>query len=160
MRLGNLLDYVLVEFPGATILLAQIFGARNTGTIARIDAYNLKINSLLSSRPGKHIILVDMTSIKTDQLVTDGVHPNDAAYKFMASQWHDGIKQAVTQGWVQAPIGPDPKPDPNVHDENCHQRRDLVRLGPRSTKVGHQCAGGVLWSQLGRIARGVSRLSI
>lgn len=158
MRLANLVDFLLVKCPDATILLAQISGVLDQAIIARIGAYNSKMSSIVSSRAGKHIMLVDMTIIKQDQLVTDGIHPNDAAYKIMASQWHDGIQKAVAQGWISAPIGPDPKPDPRSNDQNCHMRRDLALLEPRGTKMGHQCSGGVVWTQLGQIAPGVSDL--
>ncbi|KAL8924334.1 MAG: hypothetical protein Q9208_004115 [Pyrenodesmia sp. 3 TL-2023] len=105
------------------------------------------MSSLVSSRAGKHIMLVDMMIIKQDQLVTDGIHPNDAAYKIMASQWHDGIKKAVALGWINAPTGPDPKPDPRSNNQNC-------RMGLGGTKMGHQCSGGMVWTQLGQIAPG------
>lgn len=158
MRLGNLVDFLLDKCPDTTILLAQISAVLDQATSSRIDAYNSKMSSLVTSRAGKHMILVDMTTIKQDQLMTDGVHPNDAAYKIMASQWYDGIQKAVTQGWIKASIGPDPKPDPRSNNQNCHLRREFDLLKPRGTKMGHQCSGSVVWTQLGQIAPGVSHL--
>ncbi|KAL8646858.1 MAG: hypothetical protein Q9210_005893, partial [Variospora velana] len=154
MRLGNLVDYLLAKFADATILLAQLVAARDPGHNARIAAYNSQMSSLVSSRAGKHIILVDMTVITADQLTADGIHPNDAAYEIMASQWHKGIQNAVAQGWVKDPIGPDPQPNPNNPNQSCINRRSLEILEPRGFKTGHQCASGVNWSQVGKIARG------
>lgn len=156
VRLGHLVDYLLVKCPDATILLAQLIAARDPGHNTRIAALNSHMVSLVSSRVGKHIMLVDMTIIKENQLTADGIHPNDAAYKIMASQWRDGIQKAVAQGWVKDPVGPDPRPDPNNHNRNCHNRTALGLLEPENTKLGHQCAGGVGWMEAGKIARGVS----
>ncbi|KAL8986983.1 MAG: hypothetical protein Q9177_003772, partial [Variospora cf. flavescens] len=154
MRLGNLIDYLLARFPDATILLAQLVAARDPGHNARIAAYNTHMSSLVSSRAGKHITLVDMTIITAAQLTADGIHPNDAAYEIMASQWHKGIQNAVARGWVKDPIGPDPQPDPNNSSQDCINRRSLETPKPRGLKTGHQCASGVNWSQIGKIAGG------
>ncbi|KAL8969093.1 MAG: hypothetical protein Q9197_004527, partial [Variospora fuerteventurae] len=144
----------IILFPDATILLAQLVAARDPGHNTRIAAYNSHMSSLASSRAGKHIILVDMTIITAAQLTADGIHPNDAAYEIMASQWHKGIQNAVARGWVKDPIGPDPQPDPNNPNQNCINRRSLEAPEPRGLKTGHQCATGVNWSQVGKIARG------
>ncbi|KAI4141771.1 MAG: hypothetical protein LQ341_003437 [Variospora aurantia] len=154
MRLGNLIDYLLARFPDATILLAQLVAARDPGHNARITAYNSHMSSLVSSRAGKHIRLVGMTIITATQLAADGIHPNDAAYEIMASQWYKGIQNAVARGWVKDPIGPDPQPDPNNPNQDCIKRRSLETPKPRGLKTGHQCASGVNWSQVGKIARG------
>lgn len=156
VRLGHLLDYLLVNFPDATILLAQLIAARDPGHNTRIAALNSHMVSLVSSRADKHIMLVDMAIIKENQLTADGIHPNDAAYKIMGSQWRDGIQKAVAQGWVKDPVGPDPRPDPNNHNQNCYNRRAVGLLEPENAKLGHQCAGGVGWMGAGKIARGVS----
>lgn len=156
MRLGNLVDFLLVKCPDATILLAKLIATKGLGTISRINTYNSQLSSLASSRAGKHIIVVDMTIIKEDQLTSDGIHPNDAGYRIMARQWHDGIKKAAAQGWIKRPVGPDPKPDPRNKDQECHKRRDLALFVPRGTRLGHECSGGVVWSELGQIAHGVS----
>ncbi|KAI4175392.1 MAG: hypothetical protein LQ348_006177 [Seirophora lacunosa] len=154
VRLGHLLDYLLVNFPDATILLAQLIAARDPGHNTRIAALNSHMVSLVSSRADKHIMLVDMAIIKENQLTADGIHPNDAAYKIMGSQWRDGIQKAVAQGWVKDPVGPDPRPDPNNHNQNCYNRRAVGLLEPENAKLGHQCAGGVGWMGAGKIARG------
>ncbi|KAL8959199.1 MAG: hypothetical protein Q9193_003895 [Seirophora villosa] len=158
VRLGNLVDYLLVNCPDAAILLAQLIAARDPGHNTRIAALNSHMVSLVSSRAGKHIMLVDMAIIKENQLTADGIHPNDAAFKIMASQWRDGIQKAVAQGWVKDPVGPDPRPDPrpdpNNHNQNCYNRRAVGLLEPENAKLGHQCAGGVGWMEAGKIARG------
>lgn len=135
-------------------------------TNKEIEAFNIAIALLPVLHSGKHVQVVDMSSIQANQLVEDGIHPNDGAYKFMAGQWLDGIKKAVAQGWVKNPIGPDPKPVKGS-DHDCHKKRSTLAifepraleprmLEPRGTKSGHVCAGGVVWSSTGRIAHGVS----
>ncbi|KAL8800895.1 MAG: hypothetical protein Q9200_007106 [Gallowayella weberi] len=121
-RLGSLLDFLLEKLPDATILVCQIVGSKDAATNVRINKFNTKIPRLVEQRPGKHIIVVNMTSIQADQLV-DGTHPNDHGYRVMDRQFHDGIEKALALGWVKPPSGPHLRPDPNLMGAICEKRR-------------------------------------
>lgn len=154
-HLDDLMTYLLQQLPDATLLVAKIVGSGDPKTNAQIAAYNLAISTwettVLKNGGPQHIQIVDMTSIQGDQLV-DGIHPNDNAYKFMGSQWHDAIKAVVNKGWIKNPIGPDPKPLDGA-GQGCHKKRDIE---PRGQRGGHQCLGPVVWSSSGRLSHGVS----
>lgn len=158
-HLDNLMVFLNHELPDAVLLVAKIISSGEPKTNAQIAAFNLAISVWDKVQEGLgnplHVQIVDMTSIGADQLV-DGIHPNDNAYKFMASQWHDAIKEVVKKGWVKNPVGPDPKPMDGA-GQGCHKKRDLAILEPRAHKDGHWCSGPVIWSSSGRLSHGVSQ---
>ncbi|KAL9585488.1 MAG: hypothetical protein Q9212_001494 [Teloschistes hypoglaucus] len=163
-HLDDLMVFLLHELPDAVLLVAKIIGSGEPKTNAQIAAFNLAISVWAKVQNDHlHVQIVDMTSIGADQLV-DGIHPNDDAYKFMASQWHDAIKEVVKKGWVKNPVGPDPKPMEGA-GQGCHKKRDLAVLEsrdlavlePRAHKDGHWCSGPVIWSSSGRLSHGVGK---
>ncbi|KAL9023285.1 MAG: hypothetical protein Q9180_008297, partial [Flavoplaca navasiana] len=145
-RLGNLLDFLLDKMPKATILVCQLIGSKDTATNSRIQTFNGLIPHLVEQRPGKHILAVNMTSIRADLLV-DGVHPNDPGYRLMANKFHEGIKQALKLEWIHKPGEPHLLPDPSLMGPRCDGQREVSSLGKRASKSAHVCAGNVIWSQ-------------
>ncbi|KAL8738495.1 MAG: hypothetical protein Q9181_000706 [Wetmoreana brouardii] len=105
-------------------MLAKIVGAKDAKTNKEIETFNKAIPGLSESHSGKHVQVVDMSSIQAKGLIQDGIHPNDDSYKFMAQQWHDGIKGAVARGWIKDPIGPDPKPSKGSYKDCLTKRSD------------------------------------
>lgn len=144
--------------PDTTILVCQLIGSKDGATNSRIQNFNSMVPRLVEQRPGKHILVVDMTSIKADLLV-DGVHPNDPGYRLMAHKFHEGIKKALEMGWIHKPIEPHVLPDPNLIGPMCDGQKEVQPLGKRASKTGHTCAGGVVWSQTGSIGQVVSPFS-
>ncbi|KAI4230473.1 MAG: hypothetical protein L6R40_008021 [Gallowayella cf. fulva] len=144
-RLGSLLDFLLEKLPDATVLVCQIIGARDAATNSRINDFNTNIPRLVEERPGKHIIVVNMTVIQANQLV-DGTHPNDPAYRVMARIFYEGIVKALELGWVKAPSGPHWRPDPNLTGPMCYDRGDTGLLKMKSTRTSYTSVGDVLWN--------------
>jgi lysophospholipase L1-like esterase len=93
-RLDALLDDIAEHAPNALIVLAQItpLGTSN----AAVTAYNAKIPDLVVSHAakGQHIIGVDMSKLPTNNL-SDGTHPNDQGYAYMANIWYAAIKDLL-----------------------------------------------------------------
>ncbi|KAL8884038.1 MAG: hypothetical protein Q9215_007828, partial [Flavoplaca cf. flavocitrina] len=151
-RLGNLLDFLLDKMPEATILVCQIIGSKDTATNSRIQTFNGMIPRLVEQRLGKHILAVNMTSIKADLLV-DGVYPNDPGYRLMANKFQEGIEQALKLGWIHKPGEPHLLPDPSLMGPTCDGQREVPSLGKRASESGYVCAGNVIWSQRQKIGQ-------
>jgi lysophospholipase L1-like esterase len=95
MRLDTLVEKIAQNAPDALIVLAQITTARTDNDIR--DAYNAKIPGIVQSHAGKgqHIIGVDVNKLPMAGLSSDGVHPNDEGYAFMADIWYAAIKDLL-----------------------------------------------------------------
>ena len=91
MRLGALIDKLVMNAPDALIVVAQVTPlGRSSNTV---QTYNAAIPALVQERSaaGKHVILVDQfTGFPTAEL-GDGVHPNQQGYERMAGVWYDAI---------------------------------------------------------------------
>jgi len=76
--------------PNAEIIVAQIIPGNRTFDVG----YNASVANEIASlqAAGKHVSLVDMyTNFPANGLYTDGAHPNDIGFAFMAQQWFDAI---------------------------------------------------------------------
>ena len=162
-NLGDLIDQIITACPDATTLVAKIVGNADPRIQTRIDTFNKAVPGVVAQRAnnGHHVMVADMSSIGVGYLVSDGTHPNDLGYQQMASVWYQGIKQAIAQGWVKAPIGPDPHPFiPDNAPENvgCLALRDLNVIEARQNNPdpAHYCHDLPIWQKTGRISHGVS----
>lgn len=93
-RLEALLDKIVLNAPNALIVLAQITPLEKGS--AALTAYNAKIPGIVQTRAakGQHIIGVDMSKLPISQL-SDGTHPNDQGYAYMADIWYAAIKDLL-----------------------------------------------------------------
>jgi lysophospholipase L1-like esterase len=94
-RLEALLDKVVQTAPNALIVVAKLTPL--SWTAAALDAYNAKIPGIAQVRAakGQHIVSVDMSQMPASGLATDGVHPNDQGYTYMAGVWYAVIKDVL-----------------------------------------------------------------
>ena len=94
-RLEALLDKIARNAPDALVVLAQITPG-STPDAAR-DAYNAKIPGIVLTHAakGQHIIGVDMSRLPLTDLSSDGTHPNDQGYAYMAGIWYAAIKDLL-----------------------------------------------------------------
>ena len=95
MRLDALVEKIAKNAPDALIVLAQITTARTDNDIR--DAYNAMMPAIVQSHAakGQHIIGVDQNKVPTGGLSSDGVHPNDQGYVYMAGVWYAAIKDLL-----------------------------------------------------------------
>ncbi|GAB7043524.1 MULTISPECIES: GDSL-type esterase/lipase family protein [Catenuloplanes] len=105
-RLDALLDRIYAEAPSATILLALIIPASNPVVQQRIDTYNAAVASIAERRraAGQRIVPADMRGVTTADL-PDGLHPNDAGYRTMATAFHAALTVARNAGMLVEPGG-------------------------------------------------------
>ena len=96
-RLGALLDKIVLAAPDALIVLAQLTPV--SWSAAALDDYNAKIPGLVEERSasGQHIVSVDMHQMPLSALASDGVHPGDQGYAYMADVWYGAIKDVLPQ---------------------------------------------------------------
>jgi hypothetical protein len=87
-RLGVLLDAIITAAPSALIVVATLTPLTTASWNAAGTAYNAQIPGVLQTRvaAGKHVVMVDMSKMPTSDL-SDGIHPNDTGYAYMASIW-------------------------------------------------------------------------
>jgi len=100
-RLGSLIDQILANDAGATVIVAQLI-PNSTGWVqTNINNYNSQIPGVVQARvnQGKKVFMVSMTSLTLSDLA-DGLHPNDGGYQKMANIWHTGIQSVISKGWV------------------------------------------------------------
>lgn len=93
-RLEALVDKVALNAPNALIVLAQLTPLPSHA--AQLAAYNAKIPGIVQrhAAKGQHIIGVDMSKMPTN-LLSDGTHPKDAGYEYMAGIWYAAIKDLL-----------------------------------------------------------------
>ena len=91
------LDALLTKFttlePNANILIADLMPSTTYGE-TRIHAWNSALNAAAADfqNAGKHVTVVDLhTGFPTNGLSSDGVHPNDIGYGWMAGQWSNAM---------------------------------------------------------------------
>jgi lysophospholipase L1-like esterase len=92
-RLDVLIGKIVTSAPKALIVVAKVTPIR--WNPAALTTYNSKIPSIVEKRAarGEHMISVDMSSMPTTNLSTsDGLHPTDAGYAYMADTWYSAIK--------------------------------------------------------------------
>ena len=94
-RLDALLEKIAQNGPDALVVVAQITQARTDNDIR--DAYNAKIPGIVQAHAakGQHMISVDVNKIPLTSLSSDGVHPNDQGYVYMAGIWYAAIKDLL-----------------------------------------------------------------
>jgi hypothetical protein len=93
-QLHALITKITTLRPNAKLVVAQITPSNRPNNVS----YNADVASEVAifRASGKQVSMVDMyTDFPADGLYTDGVHPNDKGFAFMAQQWHAGISTVV-----------------------------------------------------------------
>lgn len=94
-RLGSLIDHILADGPDVLLVVTTIVPIKqgSYGTVG--ESFNKEVPGVVQKRidAGKHVILVDMfKAFPSSGLSSDGVHPNQSGYDWMAGVWYDAIK--------------------------------------------------------------------
>ncbi|KAL8864278.1 MAG: hypothetical protein Q9174_007408, partial [Haloplaca sp. 1 TL-2023] len=121
-QVGELVDLLFEQCPDAAILLAQIIRSGDATQNEAIDAFNDAVPQLPVLNSGKHVRLVDMSSIQANRFSENCFYPDDKGYKLMANQWLDGIKKAVDDGWIKKPVAQAPEPFVAVDQDPLQKR--------------------------------------
>jgi lysophospholipase L1-like esterase len=103
-RLHALVDRIVADDPGATVLLADLILSTSAPVVQAEPAYNSAVRLIVQAEQaaGRHVSFVDMGALTTADL-SDSLHPNDSGYQKMAAAWNKGIQAADAAGWIQQP---------------------------------------------------------
>jgi lysophospholipase L1-like esterase len=103
-RLHALVDRIVADDPGATVLLADLILSTSAPVVQAEPAYNSAVGQIVQAEQaaGRHVSFVDMGALTTADL-SDSLHPNDSGYQKMAAAWNKGIQAADAAGWIQQP---------------------------------------------------------
>ena len=109
-RLHKLIDQILTESPGVTVLVSDIppnTDPKHPEYDANTTAYNAAIPGVVESlvAAGKHVIF-SPAALTRDQVGPDHIHPTDNGYAYYAAAFLGGAHEAVANGWIQEPQGP------------------------------------------------------
>ncbi|KAI0164526.1 carbohydrate esterase family 3 protein [Hypoxylon sp. FL1284] len=107
-RVTDLVNDLFKESPETTVVLSTLVVNRDPAVQKRTVDFNGQLRKLVARFQlyGKRVVLVDMQGKNgptVDDLVADGIHPNDDGYRKMAAVWFDGIKDADTRHFLQPP---------------------------------------------------------
>jgi len=94
-RLGTLIDHIVQDAPDALLVVTTIVPIKQGSYGAIGETFDNAIPAVVQTRidAGKHIVLVDMfKSFPSNGLGSDGVHPNQQGYEWMAGVWYAAIK--------------------------------------------------------------------
>lgn len=97
-RLTGLISKLNTLCPDAKILLARITPITNSEPVD-VPALNAMIDQVTNDfrTAGKPVFPVDLnTTFPASGLISDGTHPNDTGFSWMAMQWYEGIIKACT----------------------------------------------------------------
>ena len=94
-RLDGLLTKIVGVAPNALIVVAEITPVSYTS--ADLTNYNAKIPGIVQAHAaqGQHVVLADMSQMPKSDLASDGVHPGDLGYAYMANIWYAAIQNLL-----------------------------------------------------------------
>jgi lysophospholipase L1-like esterase len=111
-RMGVLVDYIFNTVPNTTILVAKLPPNGNAATEANVKIFNANLDKMAAARPRAKLLLANMHAAldPATDLIADGLHPNDAGYKKIATVWENTI------AWAFLMVCPPPS---RLSDCNC-----------------------------------------
>jgi hypothetical protein len=98
-----LLTHLFDAIPGTTIILSSLLPLKDHPD--RVSSISDQYRQIVAARrqQKQRIVLADMSEFITAGELVDGTHPNDYAYKKMASVWWAAIQEAEREGLLQPP---------------------------------------------------------
>ena len=134
-NLSAIVDTVYSKDPGVRLLLAECT-PRLDGADSWVNQYNADMVGLVTQKQaaGDNIALVDLNSgfPTSTGLSSDGLHPNDTGYAWMASQWASAILGSYpAAGSVTAAI-PSTSPVTVAQGATFDLNGSLATVGPLS----------------------------
>lgn len=105
-RLHALVDRILADDPGATVLLANLIVSTSSTVNSNWAAYNGQVAGVVQAEQaaGRHVRLVDMAHALSASDLSDSLHPNDGGYQKMADAFSAGVQAAADAGWLAVPV--------------------------------------------------------
>ncbi|MEU8844120.1 FG-GAP-like repeat-containing protein [Streptomyces roseus] len=106
-RLLDLVDRMQAQRPGTTVIVLGLLTA-TPGLEAQTETFNSVVRAQQASRQatGQHFRYVAPPRLDVAAELPDGLHPNDAGYRKLATTYNAAIEQTVTDGWTRRTPAP------------------------------------------------------
>ncbi|MFF3653085.1 FG-GAP-like repeat-containing protein [Streptomyces sp. NPDC002181] len=106
-RLSGLVDRIVANRPGVTVIVQGLL-VDTPGLERQTHEFNAAVRGREAERRarGERFRFVEPPRLDVAAELPDHLHPNDAGYRKMAAAYHDGLEQAVTEGWAVRPNPP------------------------------------------------------
>ena len=135
-NVGNTIDIIEIASPATQIYLAQIIplSAPTTSQASWITQYNASLGTLAIAKDGQgdHVTIVNMNTNYPVGAYSDGLHPNDTGYNFMAQQWFNALQAA--------------NPPAAATSARCPSLPTPRWLSPPASKPSGRSPGAATWS--------------
>lgn len=119
VRLGRLIDQIVEAVPDAVVLVAVIIDTCVPEQRRNTEPFQQLIPEVVRPRleAGNHVLAVNMSSLGTDILHEDCVHPSVEGYEVVAEAWYDFMTQ-IPDSWIKSPKGPAPRSSSSIDDDD------------------------------------------
>ncbi|MFD3869978.1 FG-GAP-like repeat-containing protein [Streptomyces sp. NPDC058623] len=106
-ELASLIDRVETNKPGTAVIVQGLL-PDTRGQYDRVNAFNADLRTAVSTRAagGVRVRYVEPPRLDGPTELPDGLHPNAAGYRKMADAYHEGLEQAVADGWTRRTAAP------------------------------------------------------
>ncbi|MFE5768680.1 FG-GAP-like repeat-containing protein [Streptomyces sp. NPDC056485] len=106
-RLSGLVDRLVANRPGVTVIVQGLL-VDTPGLERQTREFNAAVRGQEAERRarGERFRFVEPPRLDVAAELPDHLHPNDAGYRKMAAAYHDGLEQAVNEGWAVRPNPP------------------------------------------------------
>ncbi|GJF31333.1 lipase [Kitasatospora sp. NE20-6] len=103
-RLHSLIDRILADVPGVTVLVSPLLVTTSPTIQATRAEYDRQVPLIVRAEQaaGRHVGFVDTGSVRASDLADDR-HPNDAGYQKVADAFNAALRTADQAGWIKAP---------------------------------------------------------
>ncbi|MFG1807587.1 ricin-type beta-trefoil lectin domain protein [Streptomyces sp. NPDC049040] len=104
-RLDALIDRILADDPGVTVLVSPLLPSTDPTIQANRAEYDRQVPLIVQAKKaaGKHVGFVDSGAVKASDLYDDR-HPGDAGYKKLADAFNTALLAADDAGWIKPPV--------------------------------------------------------
>ncbi|MFD4791830.1 ricin-type beta-trefoil lectin domain protein [Streptomyces sp. NPDC058459] len=104
-RLDALIDRILADDPGVTVLVSPLLPSTDPTIQANRAEYDRQVPLIVQAKKaaGKHVGFVDSSAVKVADLHDDR-HPGDAGYKKLADAFNTALLAADEAGWIRPPV--------------------------------------------------------
>ncbi|MER6782971.1 MULTISPECIES: FG-GAP-like repeat-containing protein [unclassified Streptomyces] len=161
-RLLDLVDRLQTQRPGTTVIVLGLL-TDTPGLEAQTQAFNSVIQGQQASRQatGQHFRYVAPPRLDVAAELPDGLHPNDAGYRKLATTYNAAVEEAVTDGWTRRTPAPRAGTESGGTgpvrwaDFDGDGRTDQLTIAD-SGEVRARLNRASGWQDVGRIATGVT----
>ncbi|MFI0425147.1 GDSL-type esterase/lipase family protein [Spongiactinospora sp. 9N601] len=103
-RLEDLIEQVITDSPGVTVLVSGLQPFHDAARNARSEAFSAQVPGLVDRlvARGRHVVYADITGMEASDIVTiDGIHPNGQGYHKIAAAFAAAAAEAKAKNWIR-----------------------------------------------------------